>query len=85
MDSKLKAALWYEKKGYSVIPVKQDKKPFIKWSAYQQIRADAEPIRREAVAALQARLARVRQNTLTLGFRFNYPVPLDQNAIPDGG
>jgi hypothetical protein len=33
------AALWYLKKGYSVIPVGIDKKPLIQWQKYQKIRA----------------------------------------------
>jgi hypothetical protein len=36
----LKAALWYQKNGYSVIPVKKNKKPYIKWEKYQTERAD---------------------------------------------
>lgn len=31
----LKAALWYLKKGMNVIPIKQDKKPYIKWERFQ--------------------------------------------------
>ena len=31
----LDAALKYEEMGYSVIPVKPDKKPYIKWEKYQ--------------------------------------------------
>jgi hypothetical protein len=36
MTDMLKAALWYHKKGYSVIPTKKDKRPFIKWQVYQK-------------------------------------------------
>jgi hypothetical protein len=41
---KLKAALAYAQKGLSVIPVKVDKKPLIKWEEFQQRRATAEEI-----------------------------------------
>lgn len=45
MTEILKAALWYaEKKGYSVIPCKQDKKPAIRWQEWQNKRADREQI-----------------------------------------
>ena len=39
MNNILKAALWYLKNGYSVIPVKNDKKPLLKWEKYQNERA----------------------------------------------
>lgn len=45
MESILQAALEYEQKGKSVIPVKPDKKPFIKWEKYQHERADQNQIR----------------------------------------
>jgi len=46
MSKFLKSALWYQKQGYSVIPVKQDKKPFIKeWKPYQTQKADPDQIR----------------------------------------
>ncbi len=35
----LQAALDYESKGYSVIPIRKNKKPFIKWEAFQKRRA----------------------------------------------
>jgi len=38
----LKAALKYREMGYSAIPIKGDKTPFIKWAEYQKKRADAE-------------------------------------------
>jgi hypothetical protein len=41
----LEAALQYEKKGMSIIPVSFDKKPLIKWEAYQKIRATPDIIR----------------------------------------
>jgi len=41
----LEAALKYKEMGLSVIPVKQDKKPLIKWEAYQRERADNEQIK----------------------------------------
>lgn len=45
MTKMLSAALWYEKNGYSVIPAKKDKKPFIKWQPFQESPADAVQIR----------------------------------------
>ena len=36
MADMLTAALWYQKKGFSVIPAKKDKKPFIKWQDFQR-------------------------------------------------
>lgn len=46
MDNKiLKAALEYEQKGFSVFPVKSDKKPFVKWEKYQTERAEPDQIR----------------------------------------
>ena len=41
----LEAALGYQKKGYSVIPVRKNKKPFIKWERYQTEKADLDQIR----------------------------------------
>jgi hypothetical protein len=40
----LAAALKYRDLGFSVIPVRQDKKPYIKWRRYQSERADAAVI-----------------------------------------
>lgn len=40
----LKAALKYSESGFSVIPVKKDKKPFITWEKYQRERAAPEQI-----------------------------------------
>jgi len=42
--SLLKAALYYQKMGFSVIPVKQNKKPFIKWEKYQTEKAGPDQI-----------------------------------------
>lgn len=42
----LSAALEYQQQGFSVVPVKPDKTPYIKWTAYQQQAADADQIRR---------------------------------------
>lgn len=44
MNQLLEAALKYEAKGMSVIPVAQDKKPLIKWESYQKQRATKEEI-----------------------------------------
>lgn len=44
MNQLLEAALKYEAKGMSVIPVAQDKKPLIKWELYQKQRATKEEI-----------------------------------------
>ena len=41
----LEAALQYARKGYSIIPVKRDKTPFIKWEPYQNRKASEEEIR----------------------------------------
>jgi hypothetical protein len=41
----LKAALWYMQQGYSVIPVRPDKKPMIRWEPYQHQRANDAEIR----------------------------------------
>ena len=46
MNKILKAALEYEKMGYSVIPVKKNKKPFVKWERYQTERADPDQIQK---------------------------------------
>jgi len=40
----LEWALWYQKQGFSVIPVKKDKKPYVKWEKYQTERANADQI-----------------------------------------
>ena len=40
----LQAALDYAGRGYSVIPVRGDKKPFISWTEHQKRRATAEDI-----------------------------------------
>lgn len=41
----LKSALWYQTQEISVIPVKRDKKPHIKWEQYQSQKADEQQIR----------------------------------------
>ena len=41
----LNAALQYLKKGFSVIPCKPDKKPFIKWEPYQNQKPTVEEVR----------------------------------------
>ncbi len=41
----LEAALKYQKKGYSVIPVGFDKRPLIKWEPYQKQKATVEEIK----------------------------------------
>jgi len=45
MNNMLQAALWYQKNGFSVIPAKKDKKPFIKWQSYQETPANEVQIR----------------------------------------
>jgi hypothetical protein len=42
----IKAALYYEQQGYSVIPVQSNKRPRIKWKSYQKRRADETQIRK---------------------------------------
>jgi len=44
-SEQLKAALLYQKIKYSVIPIRQDKKPFIPWAKYQTDRADENTLR----------------------------------------
>lgn len=41
----LAAALWYQKKGFSVIPAKKDKRPFVKWEQYQKEPAEEVQVR----------------------------------------
>jgi len=45
MKKILDAALEYEQKGMSVIPVRPDKKPFVPWQKYQNERATADQIK----------------------------------------
>ena len=45
MTTMLDAALWYQKNGFSVIPAKKDKRPFIKWQSFQESPADVVQIR----------------------------------------
>jgi len=45
MPNCLQAALDYARRGFSVIPIRPDKKPFIAWAEYQDRRATAEEIR----------------------------------------
>ncbi|MFC1886058.1 bifunctional DNA primase/polymerase [Thermodesulfobacteriota bacterium] len=44
MSKNLKAAKWHAKKGFSVIPVRTDKKPYIKWEQYQTEKAGPDQI-----------------------------------------
>ena len=47
MDNvKLQAALQYQKAGFSVIPVKPNKKPYIKWQKYQKEKASENQIKK---------------------------------------
>ena len=46
VDEILKTALEYADRGYSIIPVQHNKKPFIKWTRYQTEKADPDRIRR---------------------------------------
>ena len=41
----MKAAQWYQKRGFSVIPVRQNKKPYIKWEKYQSEKAGSGQIK----------------------------------------
>jgi len=41
----LQSALAYAERGFSVIPIRPDKKPFIKWEAYQTTKATPEEIK----------------------------------------
>jgi hypothetical protein len=43
-NEKMEAALKYQQAGFSVIPVKKNKKPFIKWEKYQHQRASKNQI-----------------------------------------
>lgn len=45
MDQVLSAALAYQRKGLSVIPVREDKRPYIRWERYQNEKAGADEIR----------------------------------------
>jgi len=45
MPDILKAALYYQKMGLSVIPVSRDKRPKIKWEPFQKVKADETMIR----------------------------------------
>ena len=42
----LQAALAYAERGYSVIPIRPDKKPYVPWTEYQKRRATPEEIRK---------------------------------------
>jgi len=42
----LKAALWYAKNGYSVIPLKDNKKPYVKWTVYQKEKPEIKQLTR---------------------------------------
>ena len=45
-SKKIDTALWYASdKKYSVIPLKGDKRPFIKWEQYQSERATQKQIK----------------------------------------
>ena len=45
MNDKLEAALSYQRSGFSVIPVKKDKKPYVKWEKFQTEKATEKQIR----------------------------------------
>jgi hypothetical protein len=40
----LKTALYYRSKGFSVIPTKRDKRPYLSWEQYQRVAADEKTI-----------------------------------------
>lgn len=44
MNQLLKTALWYRKQGFSVIPTKRDKRPYLSWEQYQNAAADEKTI-----------------------------------------
>ena len=44
-NQKLNAALKYQQAGFSVIPVRKNKKPYIKWEKYQHEKASEKQIR----------------------------------------
>jgi len=44
MQANIQAALTYAERGFSVIPIRSDKKPFIKWEHYQTTKATQEEI-----------------------------------------
>ena len=46
MNKKLEAALRYANQGFSVIPVKKNKKPYVKWERYQTERAGERQIKK---------------------------------------
>jgi hypothetical protein len=46
MSRSLESALQYEARGFSVIPVRPDKKPYIKWEPFQRRRAASNEIRK---------------------------------------
>ena len=46
MSVYLNAALKYSKMGYSVIPIKKDKKPYVKWTDFQYKKADELQIKK---------------------------------------
>jgi hypothetical protein len=42
----LQAALAYEKRGFNILPVRQDKRPAVKWKPLQEIPADTKQLRK---------------------------------------
>ena len=44
LNKLLRAGIWYQRQGFSIIPVKKDKRPFVKWEKYQTQRADEKQI-----------------------------------------
>jgi hypothetical protein len=41
----IESALWYRRKGFSVIPCKKDKRPLIKWEPYQLTKPTEDEIK----------------------------------------
>ena len=94
MNDRLDAALKYARRGFSVIPVKKDKKPFLRsWKPYQTKRATEQQIRQwwqrwpEANPAIVtgeiSGVDVVEENDLILGQERLLPDPKDMSEISE--